>query len=268
MYWVNGQPASTTSLQDRSFQYGDGCFTTMLTKQGEVQWWDKHMERMQSCLDLLYISHPDWQLVKTWVNKAVDSQSQLSGIKLHISRGEGGRGYSPNGVAKPMVTISQFAYPSHYLDWQRDGIALGVCQQRLGLSPLLAGHKHNNRIEQVLLKREVELSGYLDSVVLDINGHVAETTIANLFWLKDDILFTPLLDKCGVAGVARRLVIEQAISWGIEVVVSDFPLEHIANADEVFITNSLLQLVPITKINNWAFSIGEYSRRFQESLTS
>ena len=166
MYWVNGQATDMISLRDRSFQYGDGCFTTMLVKDYQVQHWDKHKERMQSCLELLGITPPNWQQVESWLRKAIIADDK-SGLKLHISRGEGGRGYSPNQVMSPSITINAFDYPVHYERWLIEGIRLGICTLRLGLNPLLAGHKHNNRLEQVLLKAEMDQEGFLDGIVLD-----------------------------------------------------------------------------------------------------
>lgn len=267
MFWVNGQPASMISLSDRSFQYGDGCFTTILTKEGVVQQWPLHIERMQACLDLLAIKSPDWGQVKAWVDHAA-LKDTIAGIKLHVSRGEGGRGYNPIGVDSVTTTVSHFSYPSHYLDWQEKGVVLGICGHKLGIMPLLAGHKHNNRLEQILLRREMEHAGYQDGVVMNIYDHVVETTMANLFWSKRDVLYTPSLASSGVAGVARRMILKDAQERGIEVSIGEFSLNHLISADEVFMTNSILGLAPVRKIDRSHFPIGAITRRFQENLNS
>ncbi|WP_413284102.1 aminodeoxychorismate lyase [Vibrio sp. MA40-2] len=267
MFWVNGQPASTISLSDRSFQYGDGCFTTILTKQGTLIRWDLHLERMQACLQRLGITQPDWQQVSEWANLAALDEP-YAGLKLHISRGSGGRGYSPKGINTPTVTVSHFSYPQHYFNWQKEGIQLGVCKLKLGLMPLLAGHKHNNRLEQVLLKQELEQSGLQDGVVMDINNHVIETTMANLFWIKQGVLYTPSLNSCGVAGIIRKTVLSHAKRLNIATVVDEFYFEHLQSAQEVFMTNSILGVAPVTRINNFHFDIGALTRRIQESLIS
>lgn len=267
MFWVNGQPASMVSLSDRSFQYGDGCFTTILTKKGEIQQWPLHIERMQSCLDLLAIQMPDWEQVKAWLDKAALLET-VAGLKLHISRGEGGRGYSSVGAGSSTVTISSFSYPSHYLDWQKKGVDLGVCQLKLGIMPLLAGHKHNNRLEQVLLKREMDQSEFQDGVVMNIYDHVVETTMANLFWSKNGALHTPSLHLSGVAGIIRKVILNIAQDSGLEVSIGDYSLSHLLDADEIFITNSILGVAPVTKIDKSLFPIGAITRHFQENLHS
>lgn len=267
MFWVNGEPSTTIPVDDRSFQYGDGCFTTILTVTGEPLDWALHTQRMQSCLSLLNMASPDWDLVKTWVKKAANSESK-GGVKLHVSRGSGGRGYSPAGADNLLVTISCFVYPEHYLHWQLEGVSLGICQSRLGHSPLLAGHKHNNRLEQVLLKAEADRLGYQDALVLDIQDKVIETTMANLFWLKDETLFTPNLSLCGVTGIGRYKVLQRAKAIGLTVEVADYSLADIMAADEVFMTNALLTVAPIINIDHQSFAIGSKTRYFQETLTS
>ncbi|MFM2590456.1 aminodeoxychorismate lyase [Vibrio sp. TBV020] len=267
MFWLNGKPADTISLSDRSFQYGDGCFTTMLTREGRIQHWSKHVKRMNACLDLLAIPHPDWHEVENWLNRAVKSDAK-AGLKLHISRGEGGRGYSPTQVASPNVTISDFIYPPHYEQWVSTGLELGICRTRLGHNPLLAGHKHNNRLEQVLAKAELDEDGNADGVVLDICDYVVETTMANLFWVKDGTLFTPDLRNAGVSGVMRRLVLEYAENLPLESSIGDFKLEDILSADEVFISNSVLGVAPIKRIGTTSFDIGKMTKRIQEMIDS
>lgn len=267
MFWVNGQRADSIALSDRSFQYGDGCFTTILTRHGQIEGWSAHVTRMEACLRLLGIEFPDWQRVRQWLETA-SLPAAKAGLKLHVSRGEGGRGYSPAHVTTPNVTISHFPFPAHYEQWQQNGVALGVCERRLGHNPLLAGHKHNNRLEQVLLKQELDEQGYADGLALDIDGFVIETTMANLFWCREDTLFTPDLTLAGVAGTMRERVLQCALTMGLHIEVGQFTLCDIEQADEVFICNALLGVAPVSAISHKMFTIGPQTRRFQENLSS
>ena len=139
MFWVNGLPQTHVSLGDRSFQYGDGCFTTIKTKYGQLEHWQAHIERMQACLKTLQIPFPDWNTVFDWAMLAV-LNDEAAGIKIHISRGCGGRGYSPSGIDGPVVTISNFAFPFHYAQWQENGVQLGICETRLGIQQIGRAH--------------------------------------------------------------------------------------------------------------------------------
>ncbi|CAE6895093.1 aminodeoxychorismate lyase [Vibrio sp. B1FLJ16] len=271
MFWVNGIPQTHVSLGDRSFQYGDGCFTTILTKNGELVFWPEHVERMEACLKTLQIPLPDWQTVRDWANLA-SLQDENAGIKIHFSRGNGGRGYSLSGVEGPVVTISNFAFPTHYSLWQKDGVCLGVCETRLGIQPLLAGHKHNNRLEQVLAKAEIEGTEFADAVTLNVQNHVIETTMANLFWVKDNDVYTPDLSLSGVAGVMRRKVLEFLYASDIRVEVGNFTLSEMLEADEVWMCNSLLGVAPVrsitTRNQQIEFPIGKLTKRLQGNLST
>lgn len=271
MFWVNGLPQTHVSLGDRSFQYGDGCFTTIKTKHGQLEHWPAHIERMEACLATLQIPFPDWNTVLDWSLQAV-LKDESAGIKIHISRGAGGRGYSPIDVGGPVVTISSFPFPSHYSLWQENGVQLGVCETRLGIQPLLAGHKHNNRIEQVLAKAEIDGSDFADAVTLNVQNHVIETTMANLFWVKDNKTYTPELSLSGVAGVMRRKVLELLRAESQQLIVDTFTLPDLVEADEVWICNSLLGVAPVTSLstpdNKIVFPIGKLTRRLQGNLNT
>ncbi|MCG3729830.1 aminodeoxychorismate lyase [Vibrio cincinnatiensis] len=267
MYWHNGKVVDSVSVADRSFQYGDGCFTTMLTKCGRIQHWDYHRERMEACLERLGIMMPDWQRVNDTLANVI-TLDEKAGIKLHVSRVGNGRGYSPDQQRPANITIHPFDYPEYYSQWRKVGLTLGVCSQRMGRNPLLAGHKHNNRLEQVLLKGEMDRAGYPDGVCLDLDGFIVETTMANLFWIKGDELYTPNLCHAGVSGVARRIILQSAASLGLTVQLGHFPVEDLYQADEVFISNALLEVAPVTSITSHHYTIGTYVRAFQEIFDS
>lgn len=271
MYWVNGIKNNMLSVDNRSFLYGDGCFTTILTIDGAVQCWPLHINRMEACLNKLCIPIPQWQQVKQWLEMAALTDKQ-AGLKLHISRGSGGRGYSPKKMAEPTITITAFNEPEHYTQLRTDGITLGICHERLGINPMLAGHKHNNRLEQILLKAEMDHLGLQDGVVLDINDDVIETTMANLFWRQQTTLYTPSLKNSGVAGIMRQRVIEQVqsvdnLSYSdLTLEIGTFKLNHLLDAEEIFITNAILGVVPVIAIAQQHYSIGQVSRYFQRIL--
>lgn len=254
MVLINGERSSHIAVTDRAVQYGDGCFTTMLAEQGQICLWPYHLARLQQTVRAFMINEPDWEALSRTVHRMAQTMTGKAGIKILISRGSGGRGYSAIGCDETQVIISDFPWPAHYSQWQQQGISLGICQQRLGISPMLAGHKHLNRLEQVLLKREVEQQGWLDAVVMDSNDCVVETVASNLFWRKGTELFTPKLEQSGVHGVMRRHIIELAPSIGYHLAQVNAPLECVLAADEVFITNALMALVPVNEINGTMFT--------------
>lgn len=265
MYLVNGIKRTELSIADRSFQYGDGCFTTMLVKDGKVQLWLYHKERLQLSLARLGIKEPDWAKLQEWLVEVQGSQT-LCGIKILISRGQGGRGYGSDGCNDTQVVISCFDFPKPYLDWAETGIDLAICKTQLGHNPLLAGLKHNNRLEQVLIKQELSQLNAIDGVVCGIDGNVVETSVANLFWVRDKVLYTPATIFAGVDGVMKRHVLSLTESMGLCYKVVTWPIEQLLAVDEVFITNSLMQVVPVNRIGSQAFMSHSVTRKIQETL--
>lgn len=270
MFFVNGKQQQSVSITDRSFQYGDGCFTTILVKYGQPLLLHAHKERIYLTCQKLFMFPPEWNQVEEWIETAIHTSGHqtlaLSGLKIHVSRGSGGRGYSPKGVGNTQVTIQTFAYPSHYALWQSEGIKVGVSSIRVGLNPLLAGLKHNNRLEQVLIKKEIDDTEYDDNIVTDIHDHVIEMSAANLFWIINNELYTSDLSNSGVAGIKREQVLAYAKQRQLVINIGHFSINEIFKADEVFITNALHGVVPIIQINKKEFTIGAISCALQEKL--
>ncbi|MGF1737095.1 aminodeoxychorismate lyase [Photobacterium satsumensis] len=265
MILINGKPDSQIAVTDRAMQYGDGCFTTMLVESGEIRLWPFHLERLKETLSMLGIAAPNWDELAATVRGLAAHYPDKGGLKILISRGSGGRGYSTSGCTNTQVVVSQFAWPAHYRQWQRDGVALGVCQQRLSHSPMLAGYKHLNRLEQVLLKREAEQHQWLDAVVLDVAGNVVESIASNIFWRKGNTLYTPSLELSGVRGVMRRHILQLVTELDYCSEIVNSPLDNLLCADEIFITNALMALVPVNEINGITFTqqtlLGELNKR-------
>ncbi|MGV3002578.1 aminodeoxychorismate lyase [Vibrio sp.] len=270
MFFVNGKQQQSVSITDRSFQYGDGCFTTILVKYGQPLLLCAHKERIDFTCQKLFMSPPEWNQVEEWIEAAINASGHqtlaLSGLKIHVSRGSGGRGYSPSGANSIQVVVQTFAYPEHYSIWQSEGIKVGVSATRLGINPQLAGLKHNNRLEQVLIKKEIDDTEYDDNIVLDIDGNVIEMSAANLFWVSNNQLYTPELVKNGVLGIKRKQVCEYAEQKKMIMNIGSYMLDDVLNADEVFITNALHGVVPIIQINNKEFNIGVITRAIQEKI--
>ena len=225
------------TLSDRSFQYGDGVFTTILVDSGKLVFWDLHWQRLQLALQRLGMA----ELIEADVRRLAEQQIQQAQqvVKLLISRGQGGRGYSPAGFAQPLVYASASPLPD-YTQARQLGITLGVAALQLAVQPLLAGLKHTSRLETVLLKAEVERSGFDELVALDHLGYVTELSAANLFFQLEGRWCTPQLQRAGVAGVMRQWLLQQ-----FEIQQADYSLAQLRQASAMFATNALMGIVPV-----------------------
>ncbi|WP_022942685.1 aminodeoxychorismate lyase [Psychromonas hadalis] len=252
---INGIESDKISAIDRGLAYGDGLFSTMKVEYGQVQLWDFHLQRLQLGVKKLFFPAVNWSQLSAevlHVAKTVAHEKQ-SVIKIILTRGSGGRGYSTQGCDSPQRIISTSAYPDFYKQWQEQGIKLILCESQLGSNSQLAGLKTLNRLEQVLIKKELENKQATEGIVCDNQGVVIETCSANLFIYLDNVWQTPLLDRCGVAGVQRRQVMLLAKKAGIEVVETELHINALKRAKALCLTNALMGIVPVNQYQQQVF---------------
>jgi 4-amino-4-deoxychorismate lyase len=257
---INGHPATELNIADRAVHYGDGCFTTMEVKDGTVRYWQHHLQRLQLAVNRLGINFSLWHELQQHVTKLALA-SEHGVIKIILSRGIGGRGYAP-AVGQGTYIVSVHEMPKHYLNLRKQGVKLGISSVQLAKQPLLAGIKHLNRLEQVLVKQSFDAEVFDDVLVCDTDGMLVESSVANLFWRKGASWFTPDLYFCGVEGVMRNLVLTHFKNTGQHVQQIRTLTETLKHVDEVFICNSLMGLVPVASIEDisrtYCYDIQDY----------
>lgn len=246
--WVADAPNGMLSPSDRALAYGDGLFATMLSSGGTIQFLDIHLRRLHDGAARLGFSWTAGEALRSHlVQLAIQHPAHC--IKLLLSRGCGGRGYQPPTRPQPVLLISIHPLPSHYQQWQLQGIKLARTQVQLGHQPLLAGIKHLNRLEQVLIKTTIP-SGVEDVWVQDCDGQVIESSIGNLFFISGEQVLTPALSYCGVAGVMRQQIMEQLLDMGLNVTATAVSPQLMFSANHILMSNSLLGAVAVTGVDN------------------
>jgi 4-amino-4-deoxychorismate lyase len=146
-------------------------------------------------------------------------------------------------------------------------VTLRVCATRLGRNSRLAGLKHLNRLEQVLARTEWADEAQ-EGLMQDEEGLVVEGTMSNVFMVHaDGRVLTPRLDRCGVAGVMRRHLLEKAETEKLAIGVVDLVLTDFAQAREIFLCNSLIGVWPVARLGETAYPDRTLTRRFQQWAT-
>lgn len=251
--WVNGVKQGVVAASDRAVQFGDGCFTTARISSGEIELFPAHIARLQQGCERLLITGVDWELLRQEMIRAV-ADCDDGVLKTIVTRGSGGRGYSAAGCAAPTRIVSVSAYPAHYHTLRESGARLALSPIQLGKNPLLAGIKHLNRLEQVLIRTRLEQTGADEALVLDTDGMLVECCAANFFWRTGEQVFTPDLSASGVNGIQRQRVMRQIADLGFTLSEVRAGVEVLAEADEVLITNALMPVLPVRQIEAWHFS--------------
>ena len=246
------------AINDRLANYGDGLFTTMRVKNHKIALFARHLARLQHNARRLGILLDTDQLAE-----AMRNQAQRVGegtLKLLISAGAGGRGYKRDTTSTPGLHFSGSPYPAHYQQWQSTGISVGLSSVTLARQPALAGLKHTNRLEQVLIKQAMP-NEVDDVLVCDTQGILIEASAANVFWRTGNRWYTPDLSYSGVAGVMREFVLAQFSGHGSGCETGLYAAGSLNHASNVFICNALMQIVPVhtLQFNNqtFRFSIDE-----------
>jgi 4-amino-4-deoxychorismate lyase len=137
---------------------------------------------------------------------------------------------------------------------------------RLARQPRLAGLKHLNRLEQVMARAEWR-DEYAEGLMRDTEGLVIEGTMSNLFLVHEGVLVTPDLSQSGVAGVMRAAVLDLAAALGIPSAVRQVTTAMVEGAQELFLTNSLIGLWPVTRLETHNHVVGKITQTLQEALS-
>ncbi|MCE9684751.1 aminodeoxychorismate lyase [Shewanella sp. AS16] len=263
--WVNGQAMASVSPFDRGLAYGDGLFATMRVGPEGIAFFDAHMQRLQQGAARLGL---DWHLSPELAAllHRLGAAHPHQCIKLVITRGVGGRGYAPPTPCHPTEIVSLHPIPEHYADWQRQGIRLCASEVRLGRQPLLAGIKHLNRLEQVLIRSAVLPDGIDDWLVKDSHHLLIASSMGNLFFVRENQVFTPALTACGVAGVMRAQVIMALADLGFNVIVADLNEDFLHYANHVFVTNSLFGIVDVLAIDRVKYPRAQFTASLRQTL--
>lgn len=257
---VNGEPAMTIAVTDRGLAYGDGVFETLLLDAGEPVWWDAHLARLQRGCEALGIVCPEAGLLREEAARA--AQGIARGVlKLTVTRGVSMRGYAAPADLAASRIVSLSSWPGNTAASVEQGIHVRWCRTTLAMQPLLAGVKHLNRLEQVLARREWHDPEIAEGLVCDSAGRVISATAANLFLVRDGRLLTPALTHCGVAGVCRDWILQQAT-----VRVQEIDRDAVLQADELFLSSSLRGILPVARLDGHRYAPGPMTRQLQHTL--
>ncbi|MBB5191069.1 4-amino-4-deoxychorismate lyase [Silvimonas terrae] len=244
MRLINGLPAERLDLSDRAFQFGDGVFRTFYARDGKVPFLLRHLARLRADALALGIHAPD---DATWLADLGRAVTGDATIKLILTRGETPRGYTYPADIQPnrIVQISPLAPPRAFAE---GGARVRVCATRAGWQPRLAGIKHLNRLENVLARAEWQDPSIFEGLLLDRDDQVIEGCMSNILMLEDDQLITPVLDGAGVAGVMRDVAMTAAGQLGWPVAQDRISLPRLLVAQQVWLCNSLIGLVPVGQL--------------------
>jgi 4-amino-4-deoxychorismate lyase len=245
--WINGRRRSTLDYRDRGLQYGDGIFETMRVQRRAIRLLEFHLERLYRGCQRLKIRAPEPLLLRRELERIAARRTE-GVLKLIVTRGCGPRGYRLSGSERATRIASLHTLPQGASGEVAEAVRLRVCATRLSTNPSLAGLKTLNRLDSVLARTEWTDASIWEGLMRDADGNWVCGTMSNLFLRRGTALLTPLLDRCGVAGVMRRWILERAASLRLRAAQRRIRWQDLKSAEEVFMSNAVVGMRSVRTI--------------------
>jgi branched-chain amino acid aminotransferase len=266
------------SVYDRGFLYGDAVFEVLRTYGGRPFALGEHLARLRRSAGRVFIAMPvdDATLgreVEAAIAAARGDGSSESYVRIVVTRGSGPLSLDPDTATHPLrvILVEPVVPPARaaYLH----GIAVAsIPTRRVVDDTAAAGAKVTNYLSSLLALREAKSRGAQEALVVDARGHVVEGASSNVFVVKGGGLATPPESAGILAGITRAHVLGAARDLGIPVVERDLMPDDVYAADEVFITSSIRELVPVARVDDRTIGTGApgpvsraLHRRFRET---
>ena len=249
IYFLNGayveQSEACISAEDRGWLYGDSVFETVCCSNFTPFRWKQHWTRLNRGCEILGFN---LEFDEAGLGEILTKLSRINRLphctqRITVSRGSGGIGYSPKGANQCTVLVT--LRPASFQRSPRPLRLVTFREWTLDPRSLPTHIKHSNRLIQVLGRRFADHSQADDSIMLSTDGCVAETTSANLFWFRDNHLYTPHFSTGCLPGIGRELVIELWLAQGASISeVMETP-ESIQSSAGVFMVNAAKGIMPV-----------------------
>lgn len=254
MYILNGKIQKTSdktvSPLSQAFMFGYGLFETLKVVDGEILFFSEHINRLRRGTDILKLKL-NWKCDDIFsdckrlieLNKVVDGVLKLTFAKHDTED-------------YLFLTTRENSYKSE--DYKR-GFKMMFSEFRRNKHSLLVSVKSNNYLENIIEKKKASELGFDEILFLNTEGHIAEGAVSNVFWIKGNTVFTPSI-SCGLLpGIVREKILFCIDRLNMRVSVGEFEKSDMLNAEEVFITNSIMNIMPVSSIEDKEFSVVENS---------
>lgn len=255
LVYINGKMVArdkaVVPALDRGLLYGYGLFETMRSYGGRVFCRDRHLERLIKSAEALGIGDAiDIAVLETGIadtlkaNRLADAR-----IRLTVTAGEGERvlGMSESGKLTIMIVAEELPQPSR--DVQSKGLRASIVSIRRNSKSPLCHMKTLGYLENMLAREEAVKAESDEAILLNENGLVAECSAGNIFIVAGDKLVTPPVGAGILEGITRGVVIELAQELDLSVADENVSVDRLLGVEEVFITNSIIEIVPVTSID-------------------
>lgn len=243
---------AVVSVFDRGFLFGDGVFESMRAYHGQVFRLRQHLDRLaRSAATVGLEGLPAAASLETAVAELLEvNRLEDARLRLTLTRGAGRPGDYVGAEGPPTLVISAASFAGLAAAVVDAGVMVTVSSRRaIPAECLDPAIKSTSRIALVLARREASRHGAFETLLLDARGHLTEGTSSNLFVVAGTELLTPAAPGGALPGVTRAAVLEVAAAAGLAVREADLPSAILETADEMFLTNTSWQVLPVVQVD-------------------
>ena len=245
------------SVLDYGFRFGYGVFGGMRAYKGKVFRLDTKLNRIKESAEKLGIA-TDVDTYKAAIMDTIRANNlQEARVILSVSSGEGSASPDPQSCTAPTVVVTATEYTPIPAEMYEKGYRALVASVRRNSQSPASGMKTLNYLESIMARQEARTAGFDEAVQLNEKGKVAEASTGNLFLVKDNILKTPGVDSGIIPGIVREVLLELAPQLNIEAIETDIELDELFSADEAFLTNVLMEVMPLVAVNDRPIGSGK-----------
>ena len=264
---------AVVSVFDHGFLYGDGVYETIRSYEHRIFMRDEHIARLYRSAEAIgltvpvpYKSWPDL-LHDAMTRNHVGNPQRDAYLRITVSRGVGEIGLDPSLCPVPTLVIMAKPLVPPPATFYETGVTLIVAHTRRNLASALSPQiKSTNFLNNILAKREAIAAGAFDGILLNWEEHLTECTVSNLFFVANGTLCTPSVE-CGLLdGITRNVVIQLAREAAISVEEGRFSADRLFQADECFLTNTSMEIMPVSTVDGQPIGLGRpgpITRRLQ-----
>ncbi|CAG7839383.1 4-amino-4-deoxychorismate lyase [Clostridium novyi B str. ATCC 27606] len=234
------------NVEAQGFNYGYGIFETLKIVNGKIFFMEEHFQRfVKGCNKLNMDLNYNKNQIEKFSNELIFLKHSFSGaVKILYIKN--------NDKFDLIITTKENTYTKEMYD-----VGFKICFACSKRNPYakLTYIKSNNYLENILEKDSAVKKGYNEAIFLNTEHHISEGTYTNIFFIKNNSLYTPDI-SCGLLpGIMREKVIALVNKLSLKLEINNFNRKDLINADEVFLTNSLMEIMPVSKLENKRYDL-------------
>lgn len=239
-------------IDNHSFRYGDGLFETMKVINNKILLADFHFDRLFHGFSILKYPIPAFFTKENLGKEILDLCKKnhcenMARVRLSISGGSGGL---YDGDEKIQYTIECWQLPISITGWNENGLVVDIYPGIKKSCDALSNLKSASHLPYVMAARYAKENKLNDCLLMNTHERICDSSIANIFWIKENDIFTPPLSEGCIAGVVRRFLIEKLPALGYHIQETTCTIKNLEEADEIFLTNAIRGIKWVASFGN------------------